>query len=69
MTKYCTIYLNEMPACMSAYVCVAFNQVKVALQKCCDSLFHILFNHLYSIHNYLLCNDVHLYNVLLSKQL
>ena len=41
--------------CVSAYVCVSFNQVEVAVHIYCHSLLHTPFNHLYSIHNCLLC--------------
>ena len=43
--------------CVSAYVCVSFNQVEVASCTYCNSLFHIPFNNLHSIHNCLLCKN------------
>ena len=44
-------------ACVSAYACVAFNQVEVALQIYFQPLFHTPFYNLYSIHNCLLCKN------------
>ena len=42
---------------MSAYACVSFNQVDVALHIFFHSLFHTPFNNIYLIHNCLLCKN------------
>ena len=46
--KYCTIHLNVdvSDVCVSAYVCVSFNQVEVALQLYFRSPFHAPSNNL-----------------------
>ena len=47
-----------MGVCVSGHVCVSFSQVEeVALNTYCQSLFHPLCNHLYSIHNCLLSKN------------
>ena len=43
--------------CVSAYVCVSFNQVEVALHIQCHSLFYIPVNNLYSIYSCLWCKN------------
>ena len=46
-----------MRECVSANVCVSFNQVEVALHIYFHSLCPTQFNHSYSIHNCLLCKN------------
>ena len=52
--------------CVSAYVCVSFNQVEIVLHTYCHSLFHTQFN-LYSIHNWLLCKNPGNVSTLVTK--
>ena len=42
-----------VPVCVTAYVCVSFNQVKLALHIQCHSLFHIAFNNYKNYNNYI----------------
>ena len=46
-----------MRPCVTACVCISFNQVGIALQIYCHSLLHTPFNNLYSTHNCLLCKN------------